>query len=108
MMAPMRSFDPLRKIRNFIAKPFRQRSRQAGYSYRPGDIVIEDFAEFSGVPLNTVIERIANFRAVNVQDWHTLDASSFSERAAAFYESSQNYVFDTLSANPRPDVVIKK
>ena len=108
MLAPMRSLDPLRKLRNFIAKPFRRRSRQAAYSYRPGDVVVEDFAEFSGIPLDTVIERIANFHAINAQDWHALGASSFSERAAAFYESSQNYVFDTLSANRSPEAVVKK
>src|ERR1700682_1884350 len=78
------------------------------YRYRVGDIVVEDFTEFSGLPLDIVADRIANFHRINAADWHALDAGSFSERAAKFYESSQNYVFDTLSANPRPQAVIDK
>jgi len=105
----MRSIiNPFRKIRNFIAGSVFGRKPKAGYCYRPGDVVIDDFAEFSGIPLDTVVEKVANFHRINAHDWHALDASSFSERAAVFYESSQNYIFDTLSANPSPDAVVKK
>jgi SAM-dependent methyltransferase len=104
----MRPINPLRKIRNFIARSFGHRNPEARYCYRPGDVVIEDFAEFSGIPLNIVVERVTNSRTINAQDWNALDANLFPERAATFYESSQNFVFDTLSANPRPEIVEKK
>ena len=98
-----RSLNLIRRVRNFIApKP------KAGHRYRPGDVVIEDFAEFSGIPLDTVAERVANFHRINAHDWHGLDAGSFSERAAVFYEASQNFVFGILSANPTPDAVVAK
>ena len=80
----------------------------SGYRYRAGDVVVEDFAEFSGIPLDVVIERVANFHRINADDWNALNARSFSERAATFYESSQNFVFGILSANPSPEAVIEK
>jgi 2-polyprenyl-3-methyl-5-hydroxy-6-metoxy-1,4-benzoquinol methylase len=104
----MRSINPLRKIRNFIAGSFNRQPLEAVYCYRPSDVVIEDFAEFSGISLDIVIEKIANFRRINANDWNALDARSFSERAATFYESSQNYIYDTLSANPSPETVVIK
>lgn len=104
----MRSINALGKIRRFIVGLFGRPNPDAGYRYRAGDVVIDDFAEFSGIPLNVVADKVANFRRLNVDDWNALNASSFSERAATFYESSQNYVFDTLSANPNPEAVIEK
>lgn len=104
----MRPIDSLRKVRKFITKSFCDRSPRLGYRYRPGDVVIEDFAEFSGIPLNVVADKIANYHRINAEEWHALNARSFSERAATFYESSQNFIFDTLSANPRPEAVIEK
>lgn len=97
----------VRKVRR-LARAFGIRRRRLNYQYRPGDIVIEDFAKFSGLPLEVVADRVANCSRINANDWHALAASSLSDRAAKFYESSQNYIFDTLSANPRPEAIIEK
>ena len=70
--------------------------------------MVEDFAEFSGLPLDVVADRVANFHRINADDWHALDAELFSERAATFYESSHNFIFGILSANSRPQAVIEK
>ena len=53
-------------------------------------------------------KRSDNFHRINADDWLGLDAQSFSERAAKFYESSENYIFGILSANPRPQAVVEK
>lgn len=60
------------------------------------------------MPVADISHRIANYHAINAADWHKLPRGDFAERAARFYEASQNYVFDTLSGNPRPDAVINK
>ena len=60
------------------------------------------------MPLDVVIHRVANFHRINADDWNALDAPSFSERAATFYNSSQNFVFGILSANASPEAVIRK
>jgi 2-polyprenyl-3-methyl-5-hydroxy-6-metoxy-1,4-benzoquinol methylase len=104
----MNAINLLRNVRRLITRPFVGEIEDPPYHYQPGDIVVEDFAEFSGLPLDVVADRIANFRRINAADWHALDAKSFSERAATFYETSQNYVFDTLSANLRPQLVVDK
>jgi SAM-dependent methyltransferase len=104
----MRSINALRKIRRFIVSSFSHRNPDVGYRYRTGDVVIDDFAEFYGIPLDVVVERVANFHRINADDWNALDASSFSERAATFYESSENFIFGILSANPNPEAVMKK
>src|SRR5262245_40876342 len=104
----MRLINALRKIGRFIVSCFSHQNADIGYRYCAGDVVIEDFAEFSGIPLDVIVEKVANFHRINADDWNALDASSFSERAAMFYESSQNFCYDTLSANPRPEAVIKK
>jgi 2-polyprenyl-3-methyl-5-hydroxy-6-metoxy-1,4-benzoquinol methylase len=98
----------VRKLRRLVAASFADQRPKPGYRYRPGDTVIEDFVEFSGIPLDIVADRIANYNRLNAQEWHALDAASPSDRAAKYYEASQNYIFDTLSANPRPDAVIEK
>jgi 2-polyprenyl-3-methyl-5-hydroxy-6-metoxy-1,4-benzoquinol methylase len=104
----MKPIDLLRRARNLILKPSGGQIAHMPYLYRPGDTVVEDFVEFSGLPLETVSERMVKYQRINSEDWHALDAKSFSERAAKFYEASQNYIFDTLSANPRPQAVIAK
>jgi len=70
--------------------------------------VIEDFAQFSGIPLDIVADRIADFHRISAEEWHAVDAKSSSDRAAKFYEASQSYIFGMLSANPRPQAVIEK
>lgn len=107
MMGPI---DLFRGARRLISKQFGNESPELGYSYRPGDVVVEDYAEFSGIPLNAVADkaRSVNTERVNARDWDALGTGSFSERATKFYVASQNFVFGTLSGNPRPEAVIEK
>jgi 2-polyprenyl-3-methyl-5-hydroxy-6-metoxy-1,4-benzoquinol methylase len=104
----MQAIDLFRGARKFITRSLRDRSRSIGYRYRVGDTVIEDFAEFSGIPIEIVADRVAHCNHINAEEWRALNVGSLSEPAAKFYESSQNYIFDTLSANPRPEAVIEK
>jgi SAM-dependent methyltransferase len=60
------------------------------------------------MPLAEICHRIANYHTINAADWASLPARGFAERAANFYEASQNYVFDTLSANTSTDAVVRK
>ncbi len=78
------------------------------YRYRPGDTVVDDFAEFSGQTVQVIEERINDFQRINAADWNALGPTGFAERSKAFYEASQNYVYDLLSANPRPEAVLEK
>jgi len=82
----MQSINALQKLRRFIANSLGHREPESGYRYRHGDVVVEDFAEFSGVPLQVVVERINDFHRINADDWNALGVRSFSERAATFYE----------------------
>jgi len=86
----------------------REPPQQEPYRYRPGDTVVEDFAEFSGLPVAAVEQAVADYHRRNAVEWNGLPASTFAERARAFYQTSQNYAFDLLHANPRPDAVIAK
>ena len=85
----MRSINTLRKIRRFVARSLIHLKPGPAYRYRAGDVVIEDFAEFSGIPLHIVAEKVGNFHRINAEDWKALEAGSLSERAAGFYESGR-------------------
>src|SRR5580704_8917134 len=104
----MKLLGPLRRTRNFIVDSFVKGKRRSHYCYRPGDTVVEEFAEFSKIPLDAIVNSIANFHRINAQDWHALGAKSFSERAATFYGSSYNFIFGILSANPSSQAVVEK
>jgi 2-polyprenyl-3-methyl-5-hydroxy-6-metoxy-1,4-benzoquinol methylase len=78
------------------------------YRYQEGDTVVEDFAQFSELPVKTVAQRIADFERINAADWNSMKKRGFSERAAEFYGASQNFAFAILSANPRPAAVLQK
>jgi protein-L-isoaspartate O-methyltransferase len=104
----MKAIAFLRKAKRKITRSFAPPAPRSPFRYSPGDSVIEDFAEFSGIPLETIVDRIADYHRINADEWHSLKGKSFAERAAAFYESSQNFVFNTLSANARPQAIIDK
>jgi len=78
------------------------------YRYRPGDTVVEDFAEFSGLPLAEVARRVSNFEEINADEWSSMKQTEFAARAANFYGQSENFAFAILSANPRPASVVEK
>ena len=104
----MRPISILKKIWQRMVISVTRRKMDSGYCYRAGDVVVDDFAEFSGIPLDIVVERVANFHRINADDWNALGAGSFSERAATFYDSSHNFIFGILSANPSPEAVVEK
>lgn len=93
----------LRKVRRAM-RP----SRSIGYRYRPGHTVIDDFSEFSGLPVPEVEASINRMVELARADWKRTEGKDFSEKSLAYYGSSQNYVFDLLENNPSPDVVREK
>jgi len=106
----MAGLDLLRRFKRLIKRLMGLKSgeAQAAYAYRPGDSVVEDYAEFSHLPLTEVSDRIANFWRINAADWNNLKSRSFAERAAEFYENSDNFIFGILFANTSPQAVIDK
>src|SRR5688572_12317331 len=102
----MNPFNPRRLVRRLLGRGSLTSSPR--YTYSTADTVVSDFAEFSGMPLAEICHRIANYHTINAADWASLPARGFAERAANFYEASQNYVFDTLSANTSTDAVVRK
>jgi len=98
-----------RPIRRFLDRLRGRRAPgRAAFRYQPGDSVIDDFAEFSGLTVDAIVERVNEFHRLNAAEWHATEAKDFAERATRFYESSKNYVFDLLSANPSPAAVVRK
>jgi SAM-dependent methyltransferase len=69
--------------------------------------VISDFAEFSGLPISDIANRAANLHAGSAKEWQALPGS-FSDQAAKFYGSSENYVYDLVADNANPNAVIEK
>lgn len=53
-------------------------------------MLVVDFAEFSGAPIEVVNNRIANFRQLNQQDF-----ASFTSDGE-FYKQSRSYIYDSL------------
>jgi len=97
-------------LKRFLNRYFDRGEPEAkrSFEYRVGDSVIEEFSEFSGLAIDTIVQRINAFHRLNADEWNALQARDFSERALSFYGSSQSYVFDLLSANPRPEAVVRK
>ncbi|MDB5812132.1 MAG: Methyltransferase type 12 [Betaproteobacteria bacterium] len=102
-MPPLRLLD---RLKQYLRR--NDRTLDAAYVYAPGDSVVEDYAAFSQTPLEQVCAHIADFHRINAADWHKLEGRSFAERAAEFYEASDNFIYGILSANPQPQSVIDK
>ena len=81
-----------------VLEVLRSFRRKPAYRYRREHAVVADFAAFSGLSVEHVAVRIAGHRTANAADWNAMPGPA-GARAARFYEASQNYVFDTLSAN---------
>jgi protein-L-isoaspartate O-methyltransferase len=73
---------------------------------RVDDEILRDFAEFSGEPLKDIVERIANIKRTDAAEWQTF--KQIGNNPAAFYEGSQHYIYDTLSANFSTEMVEAK
>jgi 2-polyprenyl-3-methyl-5-hydroxy-6-metoxy-1,4-benzoquinol methylase len=87
-----------------------ERKAGAPYSYEPGDTVVEEFAEFAGMDIPSVVQGIRNYKELNKATWARLQGESgdWIDTARQFYASADHYVFDHLSANPTPTSVLKK
>ncbi len=76
------------------------------YVFDPGDEVVRDYAEYSGLPLPRIVEALGDFRRLNREEWESLPGS-WPERAERFYAVSRNYVFDLLRGNPSRKAVLE-
>jgi protein-L-isoaspartate O-methyltransferase len=93
-----------RKLRNSLSSKDVSENK---YQYSAADTVINDFAEFSGLSISAIVPRAANVQVASAQEWQALPGS-FSEQAATFYGSSQNYIYDLVVDNANPKAVIQK
>lgn len=61
--------------------------------YLSSGCLVHDYSEFSGISVDTIVDRIINFRNLNVED--------FNEKGSHhdFYSQSKTYIYDLLSAH---------
>lgn len=87
----------------------RNRSRPP-YAYQPGHTVVADYAEYSGLSIEAIEQRIGRFKEMNKAHWARLQGKggAWDSAAREFYASADNYVFDHLSANQSGAVVVEK
>jgi SAM-dependent methyltransferase len=83
-------------------------ARRGAYRFRPGDSVVEDFAEYSGLSIADVECRMREHKALAGADWRAIDSGSFEDNVERFYENSDHYIFDLLSSNYSAEAVIRK
>jgi len=59
-----------------------------------------DFSEFSGEPLDTVVEKVLAHHVLTNEDFHSIFAEVKDKKSATrkFYTDSKNYVYDILGA----------
>jgi 2-polyprenyl-3-methyl-5-hydroxy-6-metoxy-1,4-benzoquinol methylase len=100
----------LRKTISGLIGLGQERKPEPPYAYRPGDTVVEEFAEFAGMDIPSVVEGIRHYKELNKATWARLQGQSgnWTETARQFYASADHYVFDHLSANPTPTAVLEK
>jgi SAM-dependent methyltransferase len=70
--------------------------------------IIKDYAEFSGIPLQELIQRMNRFHELVNGEWNELGPSSWADRAKMFYARSNHYILDLLYANADRDAAEKK
>jgi len=61
--------------------------------------IIQDYAEFSGIALQELIQRMNRFHELVNEEWNELGPSSWADRAKMFYARSNHYILDLLYAN---------
>ena len=61
--------------------------------YLSSGCLVHDYSEYSGISIDTVVDRIINFKTLNVED--------FAEKGSHhdFYAHSKTYIYDLLSAH---------
>jgi SAM-dependent methyltransferase len=70
--------------------------------------IIKDYAEFSGIPLHELIQRINRFHELVNEEWNELGPSSWADKAKMFYARSNHYILDLLYANADRDAAERK
>ncbi len=78
------------------------------YAYQPSHHIIADYAEFAGLTLDEVVNRINSYKALTKQEWEHLPEGDFGERAKVFYERSRYYICDILAANHSTQELVNK
>jgi SAM-dependent methyltransferase len=80
------------------------------YTYKPGHTVVDDYAEFSGRDIESIVNGVRGYKQLNKAKWAQLqgETGDWVETARKFYAASDNYVFDHLSANPTVTGVLAK
>ncbi|MGO8745653.1 MAG: glycosyltransferase [Thermoguttaceae bacterium] len=73
-----------------------------------GDLVVNDFREFSGLSTATIEENINRHSELAREEWRALEGDGFDAKAARFYGRSQSYIYDLLSSNYRKEAVVEK
>jgi tetratricopeptide (TPR) repeat protein len=70
--------------------------------------IIKDYAEFSGIPLQELIQRTNRFHELVNEEWNELGPSSWADKAKMFYARSNHYILDLLYGNADRDGTEKK
>jgi 2-polyprenyl-3-methyl-5-hydroxy-6-metoxy-1,4-benzoquinol methylase len=62
----------------------------------------QDYAEFSGTPIEVVLDRVAHAREINAEDYykHTSEEE--------FYSASTTYIYDLLAGGDEPEDFVRK
>jgi 2-polyprenyl-3-methyl-5-hydroxy-6-metoxy-1,4-benzoquinol methylase len=69
---------------------------------------IEDYAEFSGMRVEDIQSRVAQFHDLVNEEWHASQGEEWREKAQKFYGQSQQYILDLLYGNPTLSATEKK
>ncbi|MDD5775223.1 MAG: methyltransferase domain-containing protein [Candidatus Omnitrophica bacterium] len=70
--------------------------------------VLQDFSEFSGIPLSTIRARIKKFPSLMNREWDRIPSNDHTHKAREFYSGSEYYIYDLLSYNPGKEKLIAK
>ena len=69
------------------------------YYYHFGDSVVNDFSEFSGLPVAEIESRINRADGLAAREWDAIASGDFAEKALRFYAKSQSYIYELLGIN---------
>lgn len=79
------------------------------YTYLPAHEIVNDYADFSGLPAEEIARCINRNTDLNKQSWKTVRANaSWQEAASRFYAASDTYAFDLLSMNYSKRAILDK
>lgn len=82
---------------------------QPAYVYDPSHTVVNDYAEYSGLSVQTIADRINVNTEINSAAWRALRGTGTWEAAAMrFYGEAETYIYDLLSMNYSEKAVLDK